>query len=131
MNNYSVFLTFRSVITLLSKTGGKNGMHAAITDSSNIAAVSNIGMQLFEHMYGREFRVIPEATASFLTKQFGLISQTCFLSLLSSCPDIPPRSTSFELALGDHTLYLALQAGHGKFTKAVKLFAKRKQDEET
>jgi len=24
-------------------------------DSSNIAAVSNIGMQLFEHMYGREF----------------------------------------------------------------------------
>ena len=112
-----------------SKTGGKNSTHAAITDSSNIAAVSNIGMQLFEHMYGREFRVIPEATASFLTKQFGLINQICFLSLLSSSPDIPARSTSFELTLTDHALYQALQSGHRKFTNAMTLFAKKKQSD--
>ena len=76
-----------------------------IMDSSNIAAVSNIGMQLFEHMYGWEFWAIPEVTVSFLTKQFSLINQICFLSLLSSSPDIPARSTSFQLTITDHALY--------------------------
>ena len=127
--NCAVILIIFQVISLSSKTGGKNSAHTAITDSSNIAAVSNIGMQLFEHMYGREFQVIPEATVSFLTKQFGLINQICFLSLLSSSPDIPARSTSFELAAMDHTLYQELQSGHRKFTNAMTLFAKKKQND--
>jgi hypothetical protein len=109
--------------------GGKNSTHAAITDSSNVAAVSNIGMQLFEHMYSREFRVIPKVTASFLTKQFGLINQICFLSLLSSSPDIPAKSTSFELTATDHTLYQELQSGHHKFTYAMTLFVKKQQND--
>lgn len=115
---------------LYSKTAGKNARHATITDSSNIAAVSNIGVQLFEHMYGREFRVIPKATLSFLTKQFALLCSTCFLTLMTSAPVIPLRCTSFELATADHQLFEALQSGHGKFTKALKLFAKRKQAED-
>ena len=86
-------------------------------------------MQLFEHMYGREFRVIPEATASLPTKQFGSINQICFLSLLSPSPDIPARSTSFELTVTDHTLYQALQFGHCKFTNVMILFVKKKQNE--
>jgi hypothetical protein len=51
---------------------GKNAKHAAITDSSTIGTVSNLCVQLFEHMYGPKFRVIPEATSLFLTKQYGL-----------------------------------------------------------
>ena len=127
--NCAVILIIFQVISLSSKTGGKNSAHATITDSSNIAAVSNIGMQLFEHMYGREFQVIPKATASFLTKQFGLINQIFFLSLLSSSPDIPARSTSFELAAADHTLYQELQSVHHKFTNAMTLFVKKKQND--
>jgi hypothetical protein len=116
------------VVLLCSKTGGKNGMHATITDSSHIGAVSNIGVQLFEHMYGRKFRVIPEATASFLTKQFGLIIQIAFLSLLSSSPDVSFGSTSFDLTPADHALYEALQSGYSKFTKAMTIFAKKNPD---
>jgi hypothetical protein len=76
------------VVSLCSKTGGKNSMHAAITDSSHIGGVSNISVQLFEYMYGWRFQVIPEATATFLTKQFGLITQMAFLSVLLSSPDV-------------------------------------------
>ena len=72
--NCADFLMIFKVISLSLKTSGKNSMHTTITDSSNIAAVSNIGMQLFEHMYGCKFQVIPEATMLFLTKQFGLIN---------------------------------------------------------
>jgi hypothetical protein len=40
------------VIVIYSKTGGKNGKHAAITDASNISAVSYLAVQVFEHMHG-------------------------------------------------------------------------------
>jgi hypothetical protein len=65
------------------------GKRPSITDSSSIAAVSNIGVQLFEHMYGLEFRVIPEATSAFLTKQFALLPLISFLTLMTSDPHIP------------------------------------------
>lgn len=76
-------------------------------------------------MYGPEFRVIPEATASFLTKQFAIFPHINFLTLLSSAPNIPHRCTSFELGSADHRLFEALQAGHSKFTNAMSLFSKR------
>ena len=118
------------VIALYSKTAGKNAKHGAVTDSSTIAAVSNIGVQLFEHMYGLEFRVIPEATSTFLTKQFALLRPISFLTLMTSNPQIPVRCTSFELGTADHQIFETLQSGHSKFTKAMKLFAQRKQMED-
>jgi hypothetical protein len=57
---------------MYSKTGGKNGKHAAITQSSNISAVSYIGLQLFENVINRQFRAIPEATALFQTRLYAL-----------------------------------------------------------
>jgi hypothetical protein len=118
------------VIALYSKTAGKNAKHGAVTDSSTIAAVSNIGVQLFEHMYGLEFRVIPEATSTFLTKQFALLWPISFLTLMTSNPQIPVRCTSFELGTADHQIFETLRSGHSKFTKAMKLFAQRKQMED-
>ena len=56
-------MTTLLVVALYSKTTGKNAKHAAITDSSTIGAISDLGMQLFEH------HDIPEATSLFLTKQ--------------------------------------------------------------
>jgi hypothetical protein len=112
---------------LYSKTGGKNGKHAAVTDSSNISAVSYIGVQVFEHMYGRQFRVIPEATAPFLTKQFALLPPISFLCSLSSLPVIPLNSNHLELPPIDISLFHNLQAGHGRFKNAMALFRKRKQ----
>ncbi|KAF8225197.1 hypothetical protein L208DRAFT_1075454, partial [Tricholoma matsutake] len=51
------------VIAIYSKTGGKNGKHAAITDTSNISAISYLGVQVFKHMHGCLFQDHPDATA--------------------------------------------------------------------
>ncbi|KAF8232513.1 hypothetical protein L208DRAFT_1064247, partial [Tricholoma matsutake] len=51
------------VIAIYSKSGGKHGKHEAVSDSSNISAVSHVCVQVFEHMFGRQFRGIPAATA--------------------------------------------------------------------
>jgi hypothetical protein len=102
---------------LYSKTAGKNTKHGVIMDSSTIAAVSNIGVQLFKHMYGLEFCVIPEATSTFLMKQFALLRPISFLTLMTSNPQIPARCTSFELGTADHQIFETLQSGHSNLRK--------------
>ncbi|KAF9009669.1 hypothetical protein BDQ17DRAFT_1348575 [Cyathus striatus] len=42
-------------ITLHSKTAGKYGKHAAVTDSSSIAAISYLGVQVFENTTANHF----------------------------------------------------------------------------
>lgn len=118
------------MIALYSKSAGKNAKHAAATESSNISAISNIAVQLFEHLYGSSFRVIPEATASFMTKQFALLPSTRFLCLIRGCVNIPDRLPTFEIGLTDRDIFNSLQAGHAKFTSAMKMFAKRKQSDD-
>ena len=49
---------------------------------------------------------------------------------MASNPQIPARCTSFELGTADHQIFETLQSGHSKFTKAMKLFAQRKQMED-
>jgi len=41
----------RAVLALYSKTGGKNGKHSSVSESSNVAAISYMAVQVFEHMY--------------------------------------------------------------------------------
>jgi hypothetical protein len=79
---------------------------------------------------GRQYRVIPEATALFFTKQFALLQPMSFLSALSSPPDIPSNSNHVELSLEDISIFRKLQAGHSKFEKAMTLFRKRTQVDE-
>jgi len=74
------------VIAMYSKTGGKNGRHSAITESSSIAAVfeSYLAVQLFQYRLARQFRSVPNATANFQTKQFLLLSSLQFLCLIDT-----------------------------------------------
>ena len=39
------------VIAIYAKTGGKNGKHSAVSESSSISAVSYLGLQIFEFTY--------------------------------------------------------------------------------
>ncbi|KAF8223788.1 hypothetical protein L208DRAFT_1369906, partial [Tricholoma matsutake] len=48
------------VIALYSKTGGKQGKHESISDLSNISAVSNIAVQIFEYTHAHQFCSIPQ-----------------------------------------------------------------------
>ncbi|KIL57165.1 hypothetical protein M378DRAFT_45255, partial [Amanita muscaria Koide BX008] len=51
------------VNALYSRSGGKNGKHGSITESSNISAVSYCVVQLFEYTHGRHFHHTPIATS--------------------------------------------------------------------
>jgi hypothetical protein len=48
-----------TVLAIYAKSGGKAGKHSWVSDSSNIAAVSNIPVQLFDHILGVQFCAIP------------------------------------------------------------------------
>jgi len=121
-------LRIGQVVALYSKTGGKNSKHESVSDSSNICAVSNVAVQLFEYMHGRQFRSIPEATSIFQTKQFALLGSNAFLCLLS----LPPRSTvpGLELSQEDADRFKNLLMHEDKFKEAMRLFRKRGQGKE-
>ncbi|KAF8801615.1 hypothetical protein BYT27DRAFT_7261749 [Phlegmacium glaucopus] len=72
------------VVAMYSKTGGKNGKHSSITESSSIAAVLYLAVQLFQYCLARQFRSVPDTTAIFQTKQFLLLSSLLFLCLVNT-----------------------------------------------
>ena len=113
------------VIAIYSKTGGKNGKHAAVTDASNISATSYLGVQVFEHMHGRLFRDHPDATVTFQTKQFALLTSNAFLSLLSSTPKAIP--TGLELSQKDAEQFMEMLSRENKYMDAMRSFRKRGQ----
>ncbi|KAF8235313.1 hypothetical protein L208DRAFT_1257743 [Tricholoma matsutake] len=44
-----------SVLAIYAKSAGKAGKHCQVSDSSNITAVSNLPIQLFDHFIGVQF----------------------------------------------------------------------------
>jgi hypothetical protein len=113
------------VVSLISKSGGKNGNHAAVTDASNISATSNLGVQVFKHMYSCLFRDHPDATATFQTKQFALLTSIAFLCLLSSMPKTIP--TGLELAQKDAEQFMEMLSRENIYMDVMKTFRKRGQ----
>ena len=83
------------VVGLYSKTGGKNGKHGSVSESSNISAISYMAVQAFEHI---QFCSVPAATAIFQTRQFLLLSSMHFLTLLDY--KLNPLRVSNEALIG-------------------------------
>jgi hypothetical protein len=111
---------------MYSKTGGKNTKHSAITESSSIAAISYLGVQLFQYHLARQFRSVPDGTATFQTKQFLLLSSLQFLCLIDTKIAANQLDASFiELAPMDIDRYRELQNGEAKLTAAIKSSRKR------
>ena len=48
------------VLSISSKSGGKNGTHCWVPEISSIAAISYAPVQIFEHFIGRQFRAVPQ-----------------------------------------------------------------------
>jgi hypothetical protein len=111
---------------MYSKQAGKNGKHEAITDSSNISAISYLPVQLFGYNYNGHFRFVTESTSIFQTKHFKILPSIHFLTLLSK----EPRVDLFGLTLSreDQMLFLELQAEQSKFEAAMKSFRQRQKD---
>lgn len=117
---------FLIVVALYSKTGGKNGKHSAITESSTITAISYLGVQLYQYRLGRQFRSVPDATAIFQTKQFLLLPSIQFLCLVDSKIPLQQSTSPFiDLRSEDLDRYRALRDGQKDLTAALKLWKKR------
>lgn len=59
-----------------------------MTDSSNITALSHVGVQVFGHTYSRWFTHIPSRTAQLQTRQFAWLFPRQLLLCLRSGPKI-------------------------------------------
>ena len=118
------------VIAIYAKSGGKNGKHCSITESSNIGAISYIAAQLFEFMHGRQFRHTPQATACLQTRQFTLSASMGFLTILSSQPRIHGMTGTLELTVEDTELFKSLNHGAMRFKEAMILSRKRHNSDE-
>jgi hypothetical protein len=88
--------------------GWQKQQNAGVMDTTSISKLLSIATQLFEHMYDCQFWVIPDATAAFFTKQFGLLLSICFLCRLLSSPIIHDGAKSFKVTQADAILLWSL-----------------------
>ena len=114
------------MIALYSKTGGKNGKHAAVTESSNISGLSYVGLQLFENMLNRQFRPIPEGTALFQTWQFALVPPISILCVLHRSP-VVDKAYGIEVSIEDGQVFRGLRAGKDRVLLALKQLRKHRK----
>ncbi|KAJ8456405.1 hypothetical protein ONZ45_g18731 [Pleurotus djamor] len=115
------------VEVLYSRMGGKNGKLAAIIDSDNIAAVTYIGLQVFEQaLASTAFTPLTDATSSWQTKQYVFIPSLAFLRQLSAPPHPCPQSPGWlETTEDDHRAFLELVKCSQRFEKLLTLSRKR------
>ncbi|KAG9075446.1 hypothetical protein FRC06_010084 [Ceratobasidium sp. 370] len=58
------------VLTMYSKGGGKAGKHGWVNNQSNLASLSNLLVQLWEHWMENGFRSVPKQAASHYAKRY-------------------------------------------------------------
>jgi len=112
-------------MAMYSKTGGKNGKHADITESSSISAVSYMALEIFRYNVGRQFHPVSDATSRFHTVQFALLPSTSFLCLVNSKPMRSGQSQPVDLSPVDIERFRSLKNGVDKLHSAMKSFKKR------
>jgi hypothetical protein len=98
------------------KSGGKAGKHCWVSDSSNIAAVSNIPFQLSDHILGVQFCAIPGGQTLHV-KRFCLLPSTAFLCTLEVAPS--QTESGLKISPQDGTLFHNLRDNSAQILKAV------------
>ncbi|KAF8166953.1 hypothetical protein BJ912DRAFT_862904, partial [Pholiota molesta] len=116
------------VCALYSKTGGKNGKHCAVSESSSIAAVSYVGFQIFEHFFARQFRAIPGSMAYLQTYRFQHSPSFELLCLLDSKIPFTSQHT-IEISQTDLDRYQDLKRGERSLAVALKNSRKRRLED--
>ena len=117
------------VRTFYRKTAGSNGKHSFIDKCTNVSELSKIVVQLFEHMYGPQFRSIPESTAVFQTKQFAIVAPLSFISVVSA--PVTCTQTGVELGARDAGIFGSLQKCQTTLAKVIKDSQKRSRARDT
>ncbi len=111
------------VEALYAKSGGKNAKHGSVETSDSIGALSHIAVQVYEYMYGRKFRAIPQATSALQLGQFWMLPPLSFLCLLINTPE---RSTyGLTLSEKDEAIFRELHNSAKTIKTAMVLSRKR------
>jgi hypothetical protein len=113
------------VVAMYSKTAGKNGKHAAITDSSLISAISYIGVQIFDYHAANHFTALPEAMSLLNIRQFEFIASIRFLVLLPRTSVTTQPDGGLLLDFNHTNLFRALTGQATQLTEAMRLFNRR------
>ncbi|KAJ7580404.1 hypothetical protein C8J56DRAFT_1006450 [Mycena floridula] len=109
-------------LLFFSKTGGKNGHHSWVSDSSSIAAVSYLAAQIYNHLAAAQFRGI---SPPFYCKRFARLDPHPFLVALAQAPQTT-QDGGLILAGEDRDLFRALQLEKQSIVKALKTLRGRK-----
>ncbi|KAF9000963.1 hypothetical protein BDQ17DRAFT_1426796 [Cyathus striatus] len=114
------------VITLHSKTAGKYGKHAAVTDSSSIAVISYLGVQVFENTTANHFSATLQATVPLDTRYYQHIFSIQFLLVLPSSVITIQRNGGLVMENGYHmNIFRDLISKANKLKAALKVFNPR------
>lgn len=109
---------------MYSKSSGKGSRHSAISDSSSITAVSNIAVQVYEHMIGTSFRDTPHAQALRVIR-FDFIHSAGFMCTLKSTPEI--TNEGLKISVEDWNLFKVIEKNKPDVLQAVKLLMGRQK----
>lgn len=112
------------VLAIYSKSAGKSGKHSLVSDVSNIAAVSNIPVQLFEHFVGVQFRA-HHAGQTFHVKRFYMLPSLSFLCTLVSTPAVMDNGHSLKISQQDWSLFKSLKDSSSRIVNAIAMFNAR------
>ncbi|KIJ59917.1 hypothetical protein HYDPIDRAFT_170487 [Hydnomerulius pinastri MD-312] len=118
-------LRIGKVIALYSKGGGKNGKHGAALKADHIAALSYVGVQVYQQYFRQTFRAVTDETAKFQTHQFAFLPSIMFLCTLNSTPEITHSGSELTVSVADLALFEALKRAENNISEAGKLFRKR------
>ncbi|KAF9458032.1 hypothetical protein BDZ94DRAFT_1325802 [Collybia nuda] len=112
------------VMSIYSKSAGRAGKHGLIPQASSIAAVSNIPVQLFEHMIGSQFRA-NHAAQRLHIKKYCLLPSSAFLSTLDTAPFA--SGAGLKISQQDWLFFKALKDKLKDIMKAVSTLGGRKK----
>jgi hypothetical protein len=120
---YTVDL-INAVMAIYSKSAGKSGKHGLVSDVTNIAAVSNIPIQLFEHFIGVQFRA-HHAGQTFHMKTFDVLPSLSFLCTLDSTPAVIDNGHSLKISQLDWSLFKSLKDSSSRIVNAIAMLNTR------
>ena len=89
------------VLSISSKTGGKNGKHSWVPEVSTVTAISYAPVQLFEYFIGRQFRAVPQALTWLQVKQSALLPAASFLCTLDDVPWNIMETENLQISVSD------------------------------
>ena len=121
-------ISFHIVHALYSKSSAKNGKHSAVSEKSNIAAVSYMVVQLYEPNLRTvqsgmmAFRDRPDRLSLLQVKEYALVTSSQFLTVLSQKPTLIP--TGLNLSEIDSASFSSLNRLSPLLKKAAEEFKK-------